>query len=158
MVSEPELKSIGARGVLKRGGNSVQVIIAEADIIADEMRAAIGSGAAGAASTATAAAAQPSRARPPARSIRSRRAGSRCSAVRPTSCRSTRSRPRACGWSCAIRRRSIAIVSVRSTSRVSLDTFHIVCGNAAARYAEQLGARLPPSAAGGRTTGLTLMR
>ena len=27
MVSEPELKSIGARGVLKRGGNSVQVII-----------------------------------------------------------------------------------------------------------------------------------
>ncbi|MCM3372981.1 glucose PTS transporter subunit EIIB, partial [Bacillus velezensis] len=26
-VSEPELKSIGARGVLKRGGNSVQVII-----------------------------------------------------------------------------------------------------------------------------------
>ncbi|MBN3830117.1 PTS transporter subunit EIIB, partial [Burkholderia sp. Ac-20384] len=31
---------------------------------------------------------------------------------------------------------------------VSLDTFHIVCGNAAARYAEQLGARLPPSGSG----------
>lgn len=38
-VSEPALKVIGARGVLKRGGESVQVIIGpEADIIADEIR------------------------------------------------------------------------------------------------------------------------
>ncbi|WP_043176500.1 PTS transporter subunit EIIB, partial [Burkholderia ambifaria] len=31
---------------------------------------------------------------------------------------------------------------------VSPDTFHIVCGNAAARYAEQLGARLPSTGGG----------
>ncbi|NIF46026.1 PTS N-acetyl-D-glucosamine transporter, partial [Burkholderia sp. Tr-862] len=31
---------------------------------------------------------------------------------------------------------------------VSPDTFHIVCGNAAARYAEQLGARLPSTDGG----------
>ncbi|TAM03413.1 MAG: PTS N-acetyl-D-glucosamine transporter [Paraburkholderia sp.] len=44
-VSEPALKGIGARGVLKRGGGSVQVIIGpEADMIADEIRNAIGRG------------------------------------------------------------------------------------------------------------------
>ncbi|MEM5315721.1 N-acetylglucosamine-specific PTS transporter subunit IIBC [Paraburkholderia sp. JHI869] len=44
-VSEPALKAIGARGVLKRGGESVQVIIGpEADIIADEMRGEIARG------------------------------------------------------------------------------------------------------------------
>ncbi|TXG15639.1 PTS N-acetyl-D-glucosamine transporter, partial [Burkholderia territorii] len=31
---------------------------------------------------------------------------------------------------------------------VSPDTFHIVCGNAAARYAEQLGARLTSTGGG----------
>lgn len=41
-VSEPALKVIGARGVLKRGGDSVQVIIGpEADMIADEIRSEI---------------------------------------------------------------------------------------------------------------------
>jgi N-acetylglucosamine PTS system EIICBA or EIICB component len=44
-VSEPALKAIGARGVLKRGGESVQVIIGpEADMIADEIRREIASG------------------------------------------------------------------------------------------------------------------
>jgi len=44
-VSESELKSIGARGVLKRGATNVQVIIGpEADIIADEMRTVIAQG------------------------------------------------------------------------------------------------------------------
>ncbi|WP_321785572.1 N-acetylglucosamine-specific PTS transporter subunit IIBC [Paraburkholderia sp. J94] len=44
-VSEPALKAIGARGVLKRGGESVQVIIGpEADIIADEIRGEIARG------------------------------------------------------------------------------------------------------------------
>ncbi|QGZ60481.1 N-acetylglucosamine-specific PTS transporter subunit IIBC [Paraburkholderia acidisoli] len=44
-VSEPALKAIGARGVLKRGGESVQVIIGpEADLIADEMRGEIARG------------------------------------------------------------------------------------------------------------------
>jgi len=38
-VSEPQLKAIGARGVLKRGATSVQVIIGpEADLISDEIR------------------------------------------------------------------------------------------------------------------------
>ncbi len=38
-VSEPQLKSIGARGGLKRGATNVQVIIGpEADLIADEIR------------------------------------------------------------------------------------------------------------------------
>ncbi|WP_322103643.1 N-acetylglucosamine-specific PTS transporter subunit IIBC [Paraburkholderia sp. J41] len=44
-VSEPALKANGARGVLKRGGESVQVIIGpEADIIADEIRGEIARG------------------------------------------------------------------------------------------------------------------
>ncbi|WP_321959902.1 N-acetylglucosamine-specific PTS transporter subunit IIBC [Paraburkholderia sp. J7] len=56
-VSEPALKAIGARGVLKRGGESVQVIIGpEADIIADEIRGEIARG--GAAASKPAAAAQ----------------------------------------------------------------------------------------------------
>ncbi|MCP3714450.1 N-acetylglucosamine-specific PTS transporter subunit IIBC [Paraburkholderia sp. CNPSo 3281] len=57
-VSEPALKAIGARGVLKRGGESVQVIIGpEADIIADEIRGEIARD--GAAAVRTAPAAQP---------------------------------------------------------------------------------------------------
>ncbi|TDQ76856.1 N-acetylglucosamine-specific PTS transporter subunit IIBC [Paraburkholderia silvatlantica] len=56
-VSEPALKAIGARGVLKRGGESVQVVIGpEADIIADEIRGEIARG--GAAAVKPAAAAQ----------------------------------------------------------------------------------------------------
>ena len=44
-VSESELKTIGARGVLKRGSTNVQVIIGpEADIIADEIRTVIAQG------------------------------------------------------------------------------------------------------------------
>src|SRR5262249_46071270 len=54
-VSENALKSIGARGVLKRGGGAVQVIIGpEADIIADEIRSTIASGGAVAAAPAPA--------------------------------------------------------------------------------------------------------
>jgi PTS system N-acetylglucosamine-specific IIC component len=56
-VSEAELKTIGARGVLKRGATNVQVIIGpEADMIADEIRTAIDhGGAAGAVGSKTAA-------------------------------------------------------------------------------------------------------
>ncbi|TDG05457.1 PTS N-acetyl-D-glucosamine transporter [Paraburkholderia guartelaensis] len=55
-VSEPALKAIGARGVLKRGGESVQVVIGpEADMIADEIRGEIARGGA----AAVKAAAQP---------------------------------------------------------------------------------------------------
>ncbi|KER68225.1 PTS N-acetyl-D-glucosamine transporter [Burkholderia cepacia] len=149
-ISEPELKSIGARGVLKRGGNSVQVIIGpEADIIADEMRTAIGSGAAGAASTAPAAAAQP---------VTGAAAG-------PLDPESTRWLAVFGGATNVVSLDAIATTRLRVVVRdpsavdrdrlgaldvawVSVDTFHIVCGNAAARYAEQLGARLPPSGSG----------
>ncbi|MCA8065026.1 N-acetylglucosamine-specific PTS transporter subunit IIBC [Burkholderia sp. AU38729] len=146
-VSEPELKSIGARGVLKRGGNSVQVIIGpEADIIADEMRAAIGSGAA---STATAAAAQPvtgAAAGPldpePTRWLAV--FGGATNVVSLDAVATTRLRVVVRDPSAVDRDRLGAL----DVAWVSLDTFHIVCGNAAARYAEQLGARLPPSGSG----------
>ncbi|OXJ00471.1 MULTISPECIES: N-acetylglucosamine-specific PTS transporter subunit IIBC [Burkholderia] len=149
-VSEPELKSIGARGVLKRGGNSVQVIIGpEADIIADEMRAAIGSGAAGAAPTATAAAAQPvtgAAAGPldpePTRWLAV--FGGATNVVSLDAVATTRLRVVVRDPSAVDRERLGAL----DVAWVSLDTFHIVCGNAAARYAEQLGARLPPSGSG----------
>ncbi|EKS9795281.1 MULTISPECIES: N-acetylglucosamine-specific PTS transporter subunit IIBC [Burkholderia] len=149
-VSEPELKSIGARGVLKRGGNSVQVIIGpEADIIADEMRAAIGSGAAGAAPTATAAAAQPvtgAAAGPldpePTRWLAV--FGGATNVVSLDAVAATRLRVVVRDPSAVDRERLGAL----DVAWVSLDTFHIVCGNAAARYAEQLGARLPPSGSG----------
>lgn len=149
-ISEPELKSIGARGVLKRGGNSVQVIIGpEADIIADEMRAAIGSGATGAASTATAAAAQPvtgAAAGPldpePARWLAV--FGGATNVVSLDAIATTRLRVVVRDPSAVDRDRLGAL----DVAWVSLDTFHIVCGNAAARYAEQLGARLPPSGSG----------
>ncbi|MEX3843325.1 N-acetylglucosamine-specific PTS transporter subunit IIBC [Paraburkholderia sp. BR10882] len=55
-VSEPALKAIGARGVLKRGGESVQVVIGpEADIIADEIRGEIARGGSAAGKAAPAA-------------------------------------------------------------------------------------------------------
>ncbi|WP_217590802.1 N-acetylglucosamine-specific PTS transporter subunit IIBC [Burkholderia sp. GbtcB21] len=149
-VSEPELKSIGARGVLKRGGNSVQVIIGpEADLIADEMRTAIGSGATGAASTATAAAAQPvtgAAAGPldpePARWLAV--FGGATNVASLDAVATTRLRVVVRDPSAVDRDRLGAL----DVAWVSLDTFHIVCGNAAARYAEQLGARLPPAAGG----------
>ena len=136
--------------MLKRGGNSVQVIIRpEADIIADEMRAAIGSGAAGAASTATAAAAQPvtgAAAGPldpePTRWLAV--FGGATNVVSLDAVATTRLRVVVRDPSAVDRDRLGAL----DVAWVSLDTFHIVCGNAAARYAEQLGARLPPSAAG----------
>ncbi|AWU99116.1 PTS N-acetyl-D-glucosamine transporter [Burkholderia sp. JP2-270] len=149
-VSEPELKSIGARGVLKRGGNSVQVIIGpEADLIADEMRTAIGSGATGTASTATAAAAQPvtgAAAGPldpePARWLAV--FGGATNVASLDAVATTRLRVVVRDPSAVDRDRLGAL----DVAWVSLDTFHIVCGNAAARYAEQLGARLPPAAGG----------
>lgn len=118
-VSEPQLKSIGARGVLKRGGNSVQVIIGpEADIIAGPLDPeptrwlAVFGGATNVASL---------------------------DAVATTRLRVVVRDPS------AVDRERLGTLDV---AWVSLDTFHIVCGNAAARYAEQLGARLPPSGGG----------
>ncbi|MBU9151566.1 N-acetylglucosamine-specific PTS transporter subunit IIBC [Burkholderia multivorans] len=152
-VSEPELKSIGARGVLKRGGNSVQVIIGpEADIIADEMRAAIGGGAAGAAVNATA----------PAGAVAEPAAGAAAGPLDPEPARwlavfggatnvvsldaiaTTRLRVVVRDPSAVDRER----LGTLDVAWVSSDTLHIVCGNAAARYAQQLGARLPSAGDG----------
>ncbi|KVD84037.1 PTS N-acetyl-D-glucosamine transporter [Burkholderia stagnalis] len=150
-VSEADLKAIGARGVLKRGGNSVQVIIGpEADIIADEMRAAIGSGAAAAA--AGGAAASPAVAHAggaagpldpdPARWLAVFGGATNIAALDAVA--TTRLRVVVLDPSSVDRARLGAL----DVAWVALDTFHIVCGPAASRYAEQLAARLP-SAGGG---------
>ncbi|KWK55230.1 PTS N-acetyl-D-glucosamine transporter [Burkholderia stagnalis] len=150
-VSEADLKVIGARGVLKRGGNSVQVIIGpEADIIADEMRAAIGSGAAAAA--AGGAAASPAVAHAggaagpldpdPARWLAVFGGATNIAALDAVA--TTRLRVVVLDPSSVDRARLGAL----DVAWVALDTFHIVCGPAASRYAEQLAARLP-SAGGG---------
>ncbi|QCP48119.1 PTS N-acetyl-D-glucosamine transporter [Trinickia violacea] len=147
-VSEAELKTIGARGVLKRGANAVQVIIGpEADIIADEIRAAIGSGDAGAtvaggAKAATAAVpVASSEAGPldpePARWLAV--FGGATNVVSLDAVASTRLRVVVRDPS-AVDRSRLASLDV---AWVSADTFHIVCGQAAKRYEEHLTARLP---------------
>ncbi|KVN36067.1 PTS N-acetyl-D-glucosamine transporter [Burkholderia pyrrocinia] len=150
-VSEADLKAIGARGVLKRGGNSVQVIIGpEADIIADEMRAAIGSGAAtaavGGAAASQAAANTGGAAGPldpdPARWLAVFGGATNIAALDAVA--TTRLRVVVLDPSSVDRARLAAL----DVAWVALDTFHIVCGPAASRYAEQLTARLP-SAGGG---------
>jgi PTS system N-acetylglucosamine-specific IIC component len=155
-VSETELKTIGARGVLKRGATNVQVIIGpEADIIADEIRTTIAQGggvaeakpvAAAAASTA-APAASASQAGPldpePTRWLAVFGGATNIlslDAVASTRLRVVVSDPT------AVDRQRLAALDV---AWVSVDTFHIVVGDAAQRYAQQLSARLP--AAGGTT-------
>ncbi|KVZ13390.1 N-acetylglucosamine-specific PTS transporter subunit IIBC [Burkholderia ubonensis] len=144
-VSEPDLKAIGARGVLKRGGNSVQVIIGpEADIIADEMRAAIGGGATASASTGAAAApAAPAdgAAGPldpdPARWLAV--FGGATNVASLDAVATTRLRVAVVDPS-AVDRERLASLDV---AWVGADTFHIVCGASASRYAQLLAARLP---------------
>ncbi|KUZ78796.1 PTS N-acetyl-D-glucosamine transporter [Burkholderia ubonensis] len=144
-VSEPDLKAIGARGVLKRGGNSVQVIIGpEADIIADEMRAAIGGGATASASTgATVAPAAPAdgAAGPldpdPARWLAV--FGGATNVASLDAVATTRLRVAVVDPS-AVDRERLASLDV---AWVGADTFHIVCGASASRYAQLLAARLP---------------
>jgi N-acetylglucosamine PTS system EIICBA or EIICB component len=154
-VSEADLKTIGARGVLKRGGNSVQVIIGpEADIIADEIRAAIEKGV-GAESAVAA------RAVAPAASVASSAAkvesaagsgpldpdplrwlavfGGATNIVSLDAVASTRLRIVVRDPSSVDRQRLAAL----DVAWVSADTFHIVVGDAAKRYAQQLATRLP---------------
>ncbi|CAG9219297.1 PTS system, N-acetylglucosamine-specific IIA component [Burkholderia vietnamiensis] len=140
--------------MLKRGGNSVQVIIGpEADIIADEMRAVIGSGTAGAAATAPAAAAQST-----AQAVTGAAAGpldpdplrwlavfgGATNVAALDAIATTRLRVVVRDASAVDRER----LGTLDAAWVSPDTFHIVCGNAAARYAQQLGARLPSTGGG----------
>ncbi|RFU47106.1 N-acetylglucosamine-specific PTS transporter subunit IIBC [Paraburkholderia sp. DHOC27] len=161
-VSESELKTIGARGVLKRGATSVQVIIGpEADIIADEIRATIaqGGGAAAPVAAATAAAAVPAAAVSSTAAASGAQAGPldpdpvrwlavfggatnivSLDAVASTRLRIVVSDPT------AVDRQRLAALDV---AWVSTDTFHIVVGEAAQRYAQALSARLPAAGAKG---------
>ncbi|MCR1768881.1 PTS system N-acetylglucosamine-specific EIICBA component [Burkholderia glumae] len=147
-VSEANLRAIGARGVLKRGGSSVQVIIGpEADLIADEIRSAIGSGeapaAAPAATPAAAAAAPGGEAGPldpdPMRWLAV--FGGAANVASLDAVAATRLRVVVRDPS-AVDRDRLASVDV---AWVSTDTFHIICGSSAARYAQQMSARLPPT-------------
>ncbi|WP_070107982.1 N-acetylglucosamine-specific PTS transporter subunit IIBC [Burkholderia plantarii] len=155
-VSEANLKAIGARGVLKRGGSSVQVIIGpEADLIADEIRSAIGSGAAVAAAPAPAPATTPAAA---AAAVPAGEAGpldpdpmrwlavfgGATNVVSLDAVAATRLRVVVRDPS-AVDRDRLASVDV---AWVSTDTFHIVCGSSAARYAQQMSTRLPPAGGG----------
>jgi N-acetylglucosamine PTS system EIICBA or EIICB component len=139
-VSEADLKTIGARGVLKRGGSSVQVIIGpEADLIADEIRGEIGSGAAATASvSAPVSAADAGPLDPePARWLAVFGGATNVAALDAVA--ATRLRVVVRDPS-AVDRQRLATLDV---AWVSADTFHIVCGQAAQRYAQQLAARLP---------------
>jgi PTS system N-acetylglucosamine-specific IIC component len=159
-VSESELKSIGARGVLKRGATNVQVIIGpEADIIADEMRTVIAQGGGNAvkvdAPAAVAAPAAPATA-PTATDAQGGPLdpdplrwlavfGGAGNVVSLDAVASTRLRIVVRDPSVVDRQRLAAL----DTAWVSADTFHIVVGEAAQRYAAKLATRMPQS--GGAT-------
>jgi PTS system N-acetylglucosamine-specific IIC component len=145
-VSESELKTIGARGVLKRGSTNVQVIIGpEADIIADEIRTVIAQGggdavkpvAAAAAPVAAASGAQGGPLDPdPLRWLAV--FGGAGNVVSLDAVAATRLRIVVRDPSAVDRQR----LATLDTAWVSADTFHIVVGDAAQRYATQLATRL----------------
>jgi PTS system N-acetylglucosamine-specific IIC component len=169
-VSEPALKAIGVRGVLKRGATNVQVIIGpEADIIADEIRSAIdqgdhgqGSAQAGAAAAVAAAASSSAAesfavASATTAAVASAAAGAVAGPLDPDPLRwlavfggatnivsleavaATRLRIAVRDPS-AIDRARLGTLNV---AWVAIDTFHVVVGQAAPRYAQQLATRLP---------------
>jgi N-acetylglucosamine PTS system EIICBA or EIICB component len=146
-ISESELKSIGARGVLKRGGSDVQVVIGpEADLIADEIRTALTGGetttGAHASSSPKVIEGQSGPLDPdPARWLAV--FGGAMNVASLDAIATTRLRVVVRDPS-AVDRQRLASLDV---AWVSADTFHIVCGAAAQRYAQQLAERLP--AAGG---------
>jgi N-acetylglucosamine PTS system EIICBA or EIICB component len=157
-VSETDLKTIGARGVLKRGATSVQVIIGpEADIIADEIRTVIAQGGGVEAKPAVAAAAPAAAAASvgaahsgpldpdPARWLAV--FGGATNIVSLDAVASTRLRIVVTDPT-AVDRQRLASLDV---AWISVDTFHIVVGEAAQRYAQQLSARLPAAGATGAT-------
>ncbi|NUY33453.1 PTS N-acetyl-D-glucosamine transporter [Paraburkholderia sp. JPY303] len=160
-VSESELKSIGARGVLKRGANNVQVIIGpEADIIADEMRTAIAQGQ-GAAGKLAPAASAPAAAAPVARNAGHTDDaqggpldpdplrwlavfGGAGNVVSLDAVAATRLRVVVRDPSAVDRQR----LATLDTAWVSTDTFHVVVGAAAQRYAQKLAERLSSQGGG----------
>ncbi|MEI6002994.1 PTS transporter subunit EIIC [Paraburkholderia bengalensis] len=157
-VSENELKSIGARGVLKRGTGNVQVIIGpEADIIADEIRTTIASGSAVAASPVSAKASATASAKPAADMPVAATGngpldpdplrwlavfGGATNVVSLEAVAATRLRIVVRDASAVDRQR----LDTLSVAWVATDTFHIVVGESAARYAQQLSTRLTATA------------
>lgn len=155
-VSENGLKSIGARGVLKRGGGNVQVIIGpEADMIADEIRTTIASGGAVAAvSPAAAVSVKPAAAAStPAAATGNGPLdpdplrwlavfGGATNVVSLEAVAATRLRIVVRDASAVDRQR----LDTLSVAWVSTDTFHIVVGDDAQRYAQQLSTRLTATA------------
>jgi PTS system N-acetylglucosamine-specific IIC component len=159
-VSENELKTIGARGVLKRGATNVQVIIGpEADIIADEIRAVIAQGGGEAAKAVAVSAAAPVA---PAAASATAAASAQGGPLDPDPQRwlavfggagnvvsldavaATRLRIVVRDPSAVDRQR----LATLDTAWVSADTFHIVVGESAQRYAAQLATRLSPTSGG----------
>jgi len=148
-VSEADLKTVGARGVLKRGATNVQVIIGpEADMIADEIRTTIDQG--GALEVKPAAVATPvvavsggvaAESGPldpdPARWLAV--FGGAGNVVSIDAVAATRLRVVVRDASAVDGQRLNAL----DVAWVTDDTFHIVVGQAAARYAQQLATRLP---------------
>ncbi|RDU99917.1 N-acetylglucosamine-specific PTS transporter subunit IIBC [Trinickia dinghuensis] len=144
-ISEPALKAAGARGVLKKDARNVQVVIGpEADMIADEMRAVVAGGAAQAASAPAAAAKAPDGQAGPLDPDPMRWLavfGGATNVVALDSVAATRLRV-VVRDPASVDRQRLAVLDV---AWVSADTFHIVCGPAAQRYAQQLATRLPAS-------------
>ncbi|HEY4350423.1 MAG TPA: glucose PTS transporter subunit EIIB, partial [Paraburkholderia sp.] len=150
-VSESELKTIGARGVLKRGATNVQVIIGpEADIIADEMRTVIAQGGGDAVKpVAAAVAAVVAEPAPLAANAQGGPLdpdplrwlavfGGAGNVVSLDAVASTRLRIVVRDPSAVDRQR----LATLDTAWVSGDTFHIVVGEAAQRYAAKLATRM----------------
>lgn len=148
-VSEPELKSIGARGVLKRGATSVQVIIGpEADLISDEIRTELERSSTGGATPASSTSAAASSAAPvapgeqgpldpdPVRWLAV--FGGATNVASLDAVAATRLRVVVRDPSSVDRQR----LSTLDVAWVSADTFHIVVGNAAQRYADTMAKRL----------------
>ncbi|WP_321840857.1 N-acetylglucosamine-specific PTS transporter subunit IIBC [Paraburkholderia bannensis] len=151
-VSEPALKAIGARGVLKRGGESVQVIIGpEADIIADEIRREIASGRPAAAVAAVAAVAVAA----PAAAVASAAPAAAANESGPLDPDPSRWLSVFGGAGNIVSLDAVAATRLRVIVRdpaavdrarlgtldvvwVATDTLHIVVGNAAQRYADEL--------------------
>jgi PTS system N-acetylglucosamine-specific IIC component len=154
-VSEPQLKTIGARGVLKRGATNVQVIIGpEADLIADEIRSELEHSSTRGATHASSTPAQPAVA---AVSVDQTPGpldpdpfrwlavfGGATNVASLDAVAQTRLRVVVRDPSSVDRQR----LSSLDVAWVSADTFHIVVGAAAQRYATQLSARLSGSGGG----------
>jgi len=147
-VSEPELKSIGARGVLKRGATSVQVIIGpEADLISDEIRTELErSSSRGATPASSKPAAAPLAAVAPGEQgpldpdpVRWLAVfGGATNVASLDAVAATRLRVVVRDPSSVDRQR----LSALDVAWVSADTFHIVVGNSAQRYADTMAKRL----------------